>query len=318
MSQSSSFGAADRRTQRIEDEYFNDFNDDDKALRGSSRGAAVAWYSNWIYWVKIVGLLGVLIVVAVCLGALIFDSDTFLFPIQISSFFRTGVVGSDGFPATTQETVGTIDAGLTVAFVAILAFVWLIVSIAVHDAELAQMRGGSNGWVFAFLISWNIPLSLTCALVAGVSSVMELVQIVVISLIRLFLLLLCDLLNSNGYKPTARPRLYRCIWIPYLLVLLATLALYLFIFIPLGVMYSQSAIAPSASLIAIPALALVLDLSVLIIVALYTSAHVVHNIGTRDLALYTVSILMALIFTVTSLVVFAAQSADDTLVTAVI
>jgi hypothetical protein len=291
----------DRRILGVEAEYFDD--SEDKSRR--SGGRVATWHSNWVYWTKIIGIPITFLVGFGCLAAVIWDRGLFSLGVQISSFFREGTIGPDGLPTVRQFILGTIDTGLVVAFVCILAFIGLIVAIAVHDAEVAQMRGGSNGYIFVFIGFFNIPLILVCGLIAGIASAEELAGVVGLSLLRLSLMYLSDLLNSNGYKPVDRKNLYRCIWLPYGVVVLATLALYLLLFVPLGIMYGQSAIAPPASLIAIPVVALLFDLAIVIVIGLYTSSRVVTTIGTRDLIIYVLAILLAVVFSLVSFVVFA-------------
>lgn len=279
--QASLLGASDKEKEALRLEELDDDN------------------KKYLTWTKVgCGALALISGVIVAILVAITNKDHFELTLEINRSLRTGaVLGPDFYPEIDSSTFGIARVALTGAFVGILGAIGYLIALLARNMEWMQMAGGSNPYMWIFLLIWNVPYFLVIAFVSGVPDVFVLTLISVVVVAWLFVFWLDDLMQSNAYRLSvyrAQAGYQTFGWIPIVMILFLAVSALVVIFVHLGYTFSADA-APHAILLTVPIVLSVLYLANPIVYILHRYSAGISSIYTRDLILYLINGLMILL-----------------------
>ncbi len=262
-----------------------------------------------VYYTKIAGAAIALVIGGLGLIAALFFASTFTLNAEVTRTFLTGAADANGRAQPVTTVISTLDVAVLASFASLMAFIAFLIALFVQDAEITQMDGGANPYVFLFMIIWQVPAFVVVQLVSGVSDVIVLTLISLGVVAWLGLLWMSDLLNSYEYRRSVL-RSFNAFganafsWIPFLLVVAVAFVIYVILVIYMGFTFSAAARPPFLHLV-VPVGFLFLYIFVFVIQGLYLTSTAITATFWRDFALYVLNILLFIYLTAATLAVFA-------------
>lgn len=292
----------------------NDYEDDDKRMRpiyptaGEQRCLRMTQCGCAIV-LLIVGIILIILAAATNQTGLI---------VQTYSAFRTGPntanTSLDAFPALELTPLGTVDVSLFYAFATIFGAIGFALSWFMNRAEIGEIAGGSDGYMWASFILSHILLWEAILLTLGVAELTALIFGGILVFAWLALLWTGGQLNQIFYRVTMRERSGGSTWswAFYVFVLVVfvpyVILIYVHAFFTYGGTHGTPPVpstAPALDLIP-PIIATLLYIAFFIVLALhYANVSFIRSTTTYVIAMYVINGILLFFVPIIAVVLFA-------------
>lgn len=259
---------------------------------------------------KIVFVVLLLLSSIVGLALVLADPSEFTLFLTVTRDYRNGAaLVADGLPAISTVSIGTADLGLVAALTSVLGFVAFLFAIFVHSAEINQMNGGSNPYIWINQMFWVPLMMIVLALVSGIHNVYLLTAVALFSWVWIIIFWLDDLANSYEYvyqmKNASWSNASLFSWIPFFFAVFFGLLDFAFVYLYTGFMFAAPT-PPTKNLLVI---SILLGALYLLLVPgstlLYRQRWWINSIYWREILLYGFAGSLALLTTWLSIIIIS-------------
>ncbi len=117
-----------------------------------------------------------------------------------ADYRESAVLDTDFYPEMVETLVGLHNLGVVAATISLVAGIMYGIGYAWNELEVEQMQRGANPYLWVNFATWHFLVFVLFAALAGVHNVFLLVLTALAVFSWLFVLWLCDLLNSYAYS----------------------------------------------------------------------------------------------------------------------